>query len=320
MNTNEHENLVSTAQIDKGVRDKFEEWKNILIGEDIHSIRKQIYEMIQDSAYFQCLNESRKYSLKDDKGEIKQNKMLHDFINQSFFKTQLLSIRRLVDKDFLRVEKGKPYTVYSLYNLIEDIKKNSNLLTRENILSAYDFPYDYEKELSEYKKTIDCTKPYFVPFKIDSSETLHYRIDSVTGITPDRRSPDDLIPVDILKQFDDKLACIEELCKYVDKYIAHAATPESRIDVQSKIDSALGKVLNAHKIICETAHFIGNKILFCGFGEVLPLPQYGKYGENDLFEYLDEPIASKETMEEIRKVWMKYWKETQDWHKNLYRE
>jgi len=53
---------------------------------------------------------------------------------------------------------------------------------------------------------------------------------------------------------------IEELCKYVDKYIAHATTPEGRKLVPDEIEGALGKVLNAHKIICEIASFIGNKL------------------------------------------------------------
>ena len=84
MNTNEHEKLVSPIQISKNVKEKFEEWKNILIGENMHSIRHQIYEMIWDSAYFQCINESRKYVAKNEKGEDKRNAMLHSFINQSF--------------------------------------------------------------------------------------------------------------------------------------------------------------------------------------------------------------------------------------------
>ena len=314
MNTNEHENIVSTAQIDKSVKEKFDEWKNILIGDDIHSIRNQIIRMIRESAFFHCLNESRKYTLKDDKGEIKQNRMLHYFINQSFFKTQLLSIRRLVDKDFGRINKGKEYTVYSLYNLIKDLKKNRDLLTRENIFTVYDLPYDYEKELFEYEKSIDCTKPYFVPHKIGYSKTLHYQIDSILGITPNKRSPKDLIPIDILKPFEGQLNNIEELCKYVDKYIAHATTPESRKLVPDEIEGALGKVLNAHKIICETASFIGNKLLFCGFGNVLHISQYGRFDEHDVFEYLDEPIATKETIENMRKYWEKYRRETNQWN------
>jgi len=73
--------------------------------------------MIFDSAVFQCINESRKYAAKDDKGNIKQNIMIHSFINESFFKTQLMSIRKLKDRDSDRVQKDKQYTVYSLYNL-----------------------------------------------------------------------------------------------------------------------------------------------------------------------------------------------------------
>ena len=314
MNTNEHKNSVLTKQIDKDVRKKFDEWKNILVGEDIHSIRNQIWEMIRDCAFFQCLNESRKYTLKDDKGEIKQNKMLHYFINQSFFKTQLLSIRRLVDKDFGRIQKNKKYTVYSLFNLVEDLKRHSDLLTRENVLASCDLSYDFEKALAEYKKSIDCTKPYYVPHRIASSEDIHRRIDSIAGIVADKRSPNDMIPLDVLHQFEDRLSDIEELCKYVDKYIAHPTTPESRTGISNEIEGALGKVLNAHKVICETARFIGNKLLFCGFGEVLSISQYGRFSQFDRFEYLDEPIANKNTIKKLKELWERYRIETSRWN------
>ena len=288
----------------------------MLLGEDRHSIRNQIYEMMFDSVFFQCINESRKYAAKDDKGDIKQNKMIHYFINQSFFKTQLLSIRKLVDKDFNRVQQNKLCTVYSLYNLIEDMKKNSALLTRKNILAVHNLPYDYEKAMADFDKNTDYTKgPVIVPQEIGHSKDIHRRIDSMVGIAADKRSPDDLVPDNILKQFDGKLASIEELCKYVDKYIAHSATPDSRKAIPDEIKEALGKVLNAHKIICETARFIGNDLLFCGFGEVLSISRYGKFDQFDLFEYLDEPIASEETIKKLREFWGKYRTETKQWYK-----
>ena len=46
MNTNKHENLVSSTQFDESPKKKFSEWENILVGSDIHSIRNQIYDMI----------------------------------------------------------------------------------------------------------------------------------------------------------------------------------------------------------------------------------------------------------------------------------
>jgi hypothetical protein len=312
MNTNKHK----TAQPVKDSKEKLQEWENMLVGKDKHSIRNQIQNMIWDSAVFQCINESKKYAAKDDKGNIKQNGMIHYFITQSFFKTQLLSIRNLTDKDFNKVQKDKPYTVYSLYNLIEDMKKNSMLLTRKNILAAYNLPYDYEKAMADLDNNTDYTKgAVIVPPEIARSQEIHRRIDSMAEIAADKRSPDNLVPDNILKQFDDKLASIEELCEYVNKFIAHAATPDSRKAIPDEIKGALGEVLNAHKIIYETASFIGNNLLFCGFGVFLPPPRYGQLDQFDLFEYLDEPIASKETAEKLKEFWEKYKTETKQWCK-----
>jgi len=304
MNTNEHRY--------SDPKEKLQEWENMLVGEDKHSISNQIHRMTLDCAFFQCINESRRYAAKDDKGDIKQNRMLCYFIDQSFFKIQLLSIRNLLDKE---TSTGKR-SVYSLYRLVQDMKDNHNLLTRKNILAVRNLPYDYEKAMNNFKREIGYTTgPYMVPQEIASSEDIHRRIDSMAGIAADKRSPDELVPDNILKQLNDKLESIEELCKYVDKYIAHAATPDSRKLIPDEIKGALGKVLNAHKIICETASFIGNNLLFCGFGYVLHIPRYGPFDQFDIFEYLDEPIASKETIEKLREFWEKYRTETEQWYK-----
>ena len=307
MDTNKHKISVLTAQPTKDPKEKLKEWENMLVGKDIHSIRNQIYDMIRDCAFFRCIKESRKYAAKDDKGDIKQNRMIHYFIIQSFFKTQLLSIRRLTDKRS---------DVYSLYRLIKDIKKNSAILTRKNIFAVHNLPYDYEKARAEFDKNADYTQGFVIePPEIALSIDIHRRIDSVAGISADKRSHDDLVPDNILKQFEDKRKEIEELCEYVNKFIAHAATPESRKTINDdEIEGALGKILSAHRIICETASFIGNNLLFCGFGSVLHISQYGQFDQFDLFEYLDEPIASKETIEKIRKFWEKIRIETEQWN------
>ena len=317
MNTNKHENSGSMTPPAKNSKEKYQEWENMLVGKDMHSIRNQICNMIWDCAFFQCINESRRYAAKDDKGKDKRNEKLHSFINQSFFKTQLLSIRNLADKDFNRVQQDRPYTVYSLYNLIEDIKKNGAILTRKNILAAYNLPYDYEKAMAEFKNDIGYTKgPFESPLPIERSEDIHRRIDSIVGITSDKRNPDDLVlNDDSFKCFDDWLKSSRELYVYVNKYIAHSSTPESRRGVSDEIEEALRKIFNAHKIIYETASFIGNKILFCGFGYVLPISQYGQFDQYDLFEYLDEPMASKKTIEKLKGFWERYRMETEQWNR-----
>jgi len=55
--------------------------------------------------------------------------------------------------------------------------------------------------------------------------------------------------------------------------------------------------------------------LFYGFGDFLPGPRYGQFDQFDIFEYLNEPIASKETIEKLREFWEKYQAETEQWHK-----
>jgi hypothetical protein len=309
MDTNKHKNII-TAHSVGNYHKKFEEWRDMLLGEDKHSIRNQIYDMIWDCVFFQCINESRRYAAKDDKGVPKLNKGLHYFINQSFFKTQLLSIRKLTDKDFDKVRKNKQYTVSSLYNLVEDIKKNDRILTRKNILIFNDLPYDYERVMSDFEKNTDWTKgPVVVPNEMECSKILHKHIDSITKITASKRSPEDLVlNTNSFKCFDDWLSSSQELYDYVNKYIAHSATFENRRGISNEIEGALGKVLNAHKVICETATFIGN-LLFGGFGEFLPFAQC------DIFEYLDEPVASKETIGKLKAFWNRYRLETQEWYK-----
>lgn len=137
----------------------------------------------------------------------------------------------------------------------------------------------------------------------------------MAGIAADERNRDDLVPISILEQFDGKLASIDELCKYAAKFIAHSTTPESREVIPDGIEGALGKILDAHKIICETASFIGNNLLFSeNFGGFLSGPQWGRFDQHDMFEYLDEPVASKETIEKLREFWNKYSIETEQWH------
>src|SRR4030042_925182 len=102
----------------------FKEWEERLVGDDINSIRNQIYNMIWDSAVFQSINECRKYAPKNEKGEIELNGVVHRFIDKCFFETQAIAIRRLIDKR---------KDVISIYRLIDDMEEHRPLLTRGNI-------------------------------------------------------------------------------------------------------------------------------------------------------------------------------------------
>ncbi|MHC4792380.1 MAG: hypothetical protein ACYS8Y_13300, partial [Planctomycetota bacterium] len=122
------------------MKNKFEEWKEWLFGDDIHAIHRQVRNMIWDSAVFLSIIEARKRVPRDQAGNMQLNETVQAFIDKLFFETQATAIRRLLDKEL----SEKKRAVFSLYRIIKDMRKHCHLLKRENILAVHGFPYDYE--------------------------------------------------------------------------------------------------------------------------------------------------------------------------------
>lgn len=234
---------------------KIKEWEEWLVGNDTNSIRNQIYDMIWDSAVFQSINECRKYAPTNVKGEIEMNGVIHRFIDKCFFETQAIAIRRLLDK-------RRKDDVISLCKLVEDMEKHYHLLTRKNILDVHDYPYEYEQEK---RRISDETfkkgpGPHVMGKDYDRcqiSEYTHKFIDSLAGVEPSKRSPDDCFRPQIFEWLKQHLSRCEEIRTFVNKFLAHSATSESRSYLKpQELDVTLGNILKAHKIICQTAIFI----------------------------------------------------------------
>lgn len=287
------------------LKDKCEKWREWLFGDDTHSIQKQIHNMIWDAAVFQSVNEARKYAQTDDEGNPKLNDMVHGFINHCFFQTQALAIRRLLDKE---MREGK-LSVFSLYRLVHDMEQNSQLLTRENILTALDYPYEYEKGLEDSYRARMKGKAQPGPMKYIHSRSIHDNIDFLTGVAADNRSPNDTVREQVFECLEQRLEHCQEICDYVNKFIAHPATPESRATIGAdEIKIPLGKLFEAHKIICETAQFIGLTLLYHSFGNFLVTPAY------EQFKYFEKPWATEERVKKLYEFWNEYDRETREWN------
>jgi hypothetical protein len=78
-------------------KEKLDQWREWLLGDDVHSIRNQIHTMLWDYAVFQTINEARRYAPRDAEGHAQLNRMVHTFINRAFFETQAMALRRLLD-------------------------------------------------------------------------------------------------------------------------------------------------------------------------------------------------------------------------------
>jgi hypothetical protein len=286
------------------LKTKIKEWEDWLLGDDINSIRNQIYKMMWDSAVFLSINECRRYAPKNEKGEIELNGVVHQFIDNCFFDTQAIAIRRLLDKE----TKSSDRSVISLYRLIHDMQENCDLLTRENVLAVHNYPYDYEQE-----KKLSKTGFHIVPRKIGLSEVMHESIDSLAGVKSSQRSPNDRVKPQIFEWLKRRLSHCEGIRTFVNKFLAHSAISKDREHLnQQESDVTLGQILEAHKIICQTTIFIGGwmGILSEGrsLGDVLLVPQY------DQFVHFDKAWASVNTVKKLHEFWSDYDMQTRSWH------
>lgn len=280
------------------LRDKLDERKDWLLGDDAHSIRNQIHSMIWDSAVYQSINEARKYAATDDAGRTELNAMVHHFIDRCFFATQAMAIRRLLDEG----PSSGPKSVYSLRGLLNDMERHCHLLTRKAMLCALDLPYDYINRKAELDQAWDGSLRLVGPEhrKCGASETIHRYLDSLTGVDPSRRSPSDLVQASFFHWLKRRLERHKAIRRFVDKFLAHSATRESRATLADReTDVLLGQIQDAHETIWQTADLAGT----CLFGAGLPGMLVTAFNQ---FEHFDRPWATEETVAKLRELWDEY--------------
>jgi len=284
------------------LKNKLDQWEEWCFGDDVNSIKHQIHRTTWDSAVFQCINEARRYAPRGNDGEPELNATVHEYINRSFFETQAIAIRRLLDSR---------NDVVSLHRLIKDVQRNCSLLTRAGLLAAHEYPYDYEQERAKLREEYGKGSPQRAGqglINCAHSETMHGFMDALAGVDSSLRKPTDTARPEIFAWLLHRLDNCEEIFQYVNKFLAHSATPDSRARVSADdLNITLGKVFDAHRVICETVAFIGMKILYRSFGNFLAIPQY------DQFRHFERPWVTKETVKKLRKFWDEYDKKTRQW-------
>jgi hypothetical protein len=285
-------------------------WSDCLNGDDPNSIIQQIWTMIWDTAIFHIIIESRQSQIKKNPQEPEINGALHSFIDRNYFQSQSANIRRLTDTSSgLTGKKG----IYSVGAIIKDISSYRLELTREIFFKLRNMPYDYteirDKE-RDFLRNQPLGKAFFVPSEFDweSIEEAHQIFDRLSGTTPNNRNPNDLIAERVFVRLREKMDRCQEITTYVDKFIAHSATPESRsIQDVNKSAVTFKHLWEAHQIIFEVAEFL-SVILFSEGHMALAI-------ENPtFFEYWEKPLYEKEEIDLVRTSFEKYRKETEGWN------
>jgi hypothetical protein len=132
--------------------------------------------------------------------------------------------------------------------------------------------------------------------------------DRLSGTSPTNRNPSNQIVENVFKRLQEKLSACQGITKYVDKFVAHSATPESRSIQDETISKITFKHLwEAQQILFEVAEFI-SIVLFSEGHMALAI-------ENPtFFEFWETPLVEKDEIDIIRTTLEDYRKKTEKWN------
>lgn len=305
----------------ENARDKFKLRRNLWIeclgGDDRHSIMRQIYRMIWNAATFRVINEARRIAPPAVEGGVQLNGLMHELIDEGFFEGQELAIRRLTD-NYPLTDDGRGRDVWSLTSLLDDMQKHAPLMTRANIFAAESLEYDFDltrQRADEYReqKLREGEQAFFFPKELDwgAIRHRHEQIDFLAGVTAEHRSPHDAVRGVVMERLKEMVrAECSDVHIHINKFIAHAASPESRQKVNAdKASITLSHLYRAHTAICKTANFVDIYLLTGTCHQLLPTRHPGQ------FAYIDRPLVTKEGIATLSDVWDRYHLETEEWSK-----
>jgi hypothetical protein len=270
-------------------------WYEWLIGDDQHSISKQVTTIVWDDAIFRTLNEARRLSAERPSPEKGLNADLLDLLDRSFVASQVMALRRLSDPGFHDPKKG----VISLARLLADIEANCHLLTREHYICFDGTPFDRPLDERDRLQTL-------------MGERRHRTFDILSSTSAAARSRKNLVPLSRLRAVSETLDACGDFRKYANKFIAHATAPSTaRQRVREEIRITLDKFDVAYRAVVRAANFVGIGILFGhDLGDV-PTPQY------NLLENLDKPMVSSDDVDMLFDFWRARVKEVEKWSENV---
>jgi hypothetical protein len=298
-------------------RKKREEWLSCLNGDDLHSIWKQQSSLLWDYALFQTVRELRKEALANSTTGIGFNEPVFRLFEAGFAVIQATGIRRLTEKQWKdksgRVIPSK--RVISLGALVDDIRENRELLTREVYLGCHELPFDpspsklrcFDRIAASGQKLykgVDTKGPE--AWRV--SERAHELFDKLSEKTRASRSRNDPVSLKWFVLMATKIKSCEDVCVLTDKFIAHAADPVSRAGLKDEETTlSLSRLAECHQAMLRVAGFIGGQLLQDSMGASLPVSQF------DQLENLDKAWVSATGLEKAREHWQRHADAIEKW-------
>lgn len=293
-------------------REKRRQWMEWLSGDDTHSIIKQIYSVVWDYALFCTVNELRRTATGKPENGIGFNGPVIRLFDAGFATTQATAIRRLIEYPASRPQRA----VISIRTVLKDIRDNLGLITRENYVCYDGLPFDYRKirdkafaRLPRNDSGVSVgVMPMSGPKGWPMSEMMHKNFDRLAQVKPEDRSRTDVIKEEILDHLEIQLKPCDKVKKYVDKFVAHGAAPETRgalsVDEHSL---TLERLETCHMAIYGVASFINGQLLWESNIGGVPVPQY------DHLKGLDMRWASEDGLIKAQEKWNEITRNISKW-------
>jgi hypothetical protein len=273
-------------------RDKRRLWLSWIDSDEHHAIWDVLSSMVWTDVAFKMLTQ---FAI-DDENNALNNTLLGQALIDGQIATQVLAIRRLMDN-------GNS-DIISLRRLVKDLRRNSNLFTRENYVCFDGLPYDYEAV--QYREMLaQAGKGAFWgqrsgPGAHVPSRMAHEQFDRLAGVDPAKRSREDRLPLSLLttieRWLDDSGA--DELALWSHAYLAHAGGPEARKRIADLVVTG-NKITGAIKALARVTEAISAWLLFAGgrSHSLMPVAQFNP------FERLDTPIMDVGGTDAAYKLW-----------------
>jgi hypothetical protein len=286
----------------KAKRKEWLDWYGFQKGEP-NSIEGQIVQMTFEDMSYRMMTKPRVEAPQDVNISARSLLLAH-MLDVGYAARQVLAIRRLLDKGS---------HVMSMQRLLNNIKANRHLITRENYVAHDGKPYDpdgYESlPASPDIQMFGVDAPVFFGYLMSGER--HKVFDKLSGVPAANRSRTDLISEKIFDRLESWLrsAEAEKLVTLSHKFFAHAADAATRGNL-THASFPFSDVEKAQRAIVRVERAITDDILFIGVArEVVASEPLG------FLNRLDSPYVTTEMIAKMDAHWDELKAERNTWSK-----
>jgi len=298
--------------------EKHAEWTAAIRGDALrprNAIQWQVVELVHSAAWYRVVLRARQLADAGEGISPKLNPNFHNWIDECFTDSFFVRVRRLAggDSDVL----SGPMSCHSLSALLRDLKSNQSLLTRENLLSLDDLPFDIvetEQKLNKYLRDNKQTGEWLaIPSELDTrrSRQRNAEIDKLCGVSEATRSRTDTVHTAVFDSVRDRLLTLSDMTLITNKLIAHASTLQSRQTDKrgniEKVQIAIRDLWGALEQLCRSVAAIDGWLINRSSHAFLPEMRKHEW------RGIDCPLIETNDIQQLQDYWKELEKEASNW-------